>query len=84
MPAKKSKKPKSKKGIVLQKGTLRRFGYSSKHTPERRKEALCSAVNELGYNVVSKKLTALQTLNKNRNPRVSRIFKKDREAAKQC
>lgn len=83
MPSKRNKKSK-KRGIVLHKGTLRRFGYSSKHSPESRKKSICRAVNTLGYNVVSKKLTALQTLNKNRNPKVSRIFKKDREGAKKC
>ena len=84
--ASKKYKKKSHRGkrLKLHKGTLRKFGYSSKKSKESRKEALCKAVNKIGYPIVQKKLTILQTLNKNRNPRLSKIFKKDREAAKHC
>lgn len=84
MPSKKYKKSRHGKKIKLHKGTLRKFGYSSKKSSLSRRNALCKAVKKIGYPVVSKKLTILQTLNKNRNPSLSNIFKKDREAAKHC
>lgn len=61
----------------LKKGTLSNFGYSSKIQAKKRKEALTEAVKNIGYGIVVKKLNAISILNKNTNPKISEIFKKD-------
>jgi hypothetical protein len=63
----------------LIKGDLKRYGYTDvKNLPEnRRHEILQNALTELKPLPLSRKLTALSTLNKNTNKKLSKIFKAD-------
>jgi hypothetical protein len=79
----KSRTGKSSRGIrlfVLEKGTLNKYGYSgvihlSKDEREKiLKKAIKGGVDELS---LIKKLNALYVLNKNINPKLANIFKKD-------
>lgn len=72
----------TKKRIIssnsLKKCTLRKFGYSTKLNTTTRRKALKKAIREYGKLMVFRKLLAVQVLNKNRNPKVSAIYKPDK------
>lgn len=61
----------------LKKGTLTSFGYSSKIKLDDRRKALTKAVKKLSPVTIIRKLNAVSILNKNTNPKISNIFKKD-------
>jgi len=66
----------------LKKGELSRFGYSSANPDNSRDKSLDKAVNEYGSTSVFRKLNALYVYNKNRSPKMSTLFKKDRDYVK--
>lgn len=67
----------------LRKGELSKFGYSSSASVAERERALRKAVK--AYTAIStfRKLNALMVLNKNKNPRLSNIFRRDRDWIKE-
>lgn len=67
--------------IPVRKGTLRRFGYSSKLQKEKRQEALRKAVKADGWLSIFRKLNALTIFFK-RNPKMRAIFFSDRDYVK--
>jgi hypothetical protein len=75
----KSGRPHGKQLFVLEKGTLSKFGYSKINdlTLTQRKEALHKALQQLKPITIFKKLNAVSTLNKNTNPPLSKMFKRD-------
>jgi hypothetical protein len=81
---KNKKKRSSKKNIIgpLRKGTLTHFGYKSTSSAESRHRALHKAVKSEGALSIFRKLNAIATLNKNRNPSLSRKFISDRNYVK--
>jgi Family of unknown function (DUF5771) len=62
---------------IEKKGSLKDLGYSSSLPVEERHKALKRAISEYGVGSVSKKLSAVATLQKNTNPTASRKFKAD-------
>jgi hypothetical protein len=74
-----SPKYKQERKVIppLAKGTLRRHGYSAKLSTQKRRIALTKAVKAYGKNTVIRKLNAVKTLQKNKNPQVSSIFDSD-------
>jgi hypothetical protein len=76
--SKRSSKRRSKNVIPpLAKGTLGKYGYSAKISTVKRRAALAKAVKAYGRNTVIRKLNAVKTLQKNKNPKVSSIFSSD-------
>jgi len=70
------------KGIqrfVLEKGTLSRFGYHDIKNLKQseRRASLKKAINKLKPTTVMKKVNALYVLNKNKDSKLARLFKKD-------
>lgn len=70
------------KGIqrfILEKGTLSRFGYHdiSNLSLNKRHSSLKKAVKKLKPTTVMRKINALYVLNKNKEPKLARIFKND-------
>lgn len=65
--------------FVLQKGTLGKYGYHSKESKEKRHAALKIAILHIKPLSVYRKLNVLYILNKNRNPKISKLFKEDAE-----
>lgn len=63
--------------IIKNKGDLKKFNYSSKNKEIDRRISLLKAVQNSSFGSVIKKLNAVSILNKNKNPKVSKIFKKD-------
>jgi ribosomal protein L14 len=63
----------------LKKGSLTKYGYSSNSSLQERKLALSKAIKAYGSTTVIRKLNAVCVLNKNTNPRVSRIFCADKK-----
>ena len=61
----------------LSKGKLSQFGYSASKGVQSRHNSLDKAIKQYGVTSVARKLTAVATLQKNTNPSVSAIFKKD-------
>lgn len=72
---------KGKKLFRLERGTLSQFGYSNvkKLSKKERHQSLKKAINEIKPVSVRKKLIAISTLQKNINPKMSKIFKEDAE-----
>lgn len=68
---------KGKRLFVLRKGTLSKYGYSTKISKEARHTALRKAVEDGSKNVAIKKLNALSILNKNTHPARSRLLRAD-------
>lgn len=66
----------------LKKGELSRFGYSSAKPAGQRDKSLDKAVSEYGSTSVFRKLNALYVYNRNRSPKMSTLFKKDRDYVK--
>lgn len=79
---KRSKKRSSRKRFVLQKGTLSKFGYSADLSEASRYRALQFAIKHNGPLPIFRKLNAVYVLNRNTNPKKSRIFYKDRNFVK--
>ena len=71
--------PKPPVKIKLKKGSLTKHGYSSKKTERSRHISLKKAVLETSKTTVVRKLNAVKILNKNTNPKVSKVFKLDQE-----
>lgn len=67
--------------IPVRKGTLRRFGYSSKLPKEERQAALRRAVKVDGWLPIFRKLNALTIFFK-RNPKLRALFLADRDYVK--
>lgn len=67
----------------LEKGTLAKFGYHAKSNMEHRHYALGKAVQRLGPLPVFRKLNSVYVLNKRTNPKISLLFKRDRDWVKQ-
>ena len=65
--------------FVLQKGTLGQYGYHSVESKEKRHAALKIAIKHIKPLSVYRKLNVLSILNKNRNPKISKLFKDDAE-----
>ena len=65
--------------FVLQKGTLGKYGYHSIESKEKRHAALKLAIKHIKPLSVYRKLNVLSILNKNRNPKISNLFKEDAE-----
>jgi hypothetical protein len=68
---------KGKRLFVLRKGTLSRYGYSTKISTEARHMALRKALENLPRATIVRKLNALAILNKNTHPSRSRILRAD-------
>ena len=69
----------SSKNIIgpLDKGTLTKYGYSTKVSEKTRHTALNKAIKATSKGTVIKKLNAVKTLTKNTLPKTSAIFGKD-------
>lgn len=69
-------------GVIpkLKKGGL--YGYKTKDKKEDRLKSLKRAVKKDGFSTISKRMTAIATLLKNTNPKVSQIIKRDRVSLK--
>jgi hypothetical protein len=65
--------------FVLQKGSLGKYGYHTKESKEKRHAALKKAIIHIKPLSVYRKLNVLYILNKNRNPKLSKLFKEDAE-----
>ena len=78
--AKTRKVRSSKKNVIgpLKKGELIDLGYSTKKSAASRHRALNKSIKKYGALKTFRKLNAVATLNKNRTPGASRIFKRDR------
>lgn len=63
--------------IIKDKGGLKKFNYSSKNKAIDRRISLLEAVKNSSFSSIIKKLNAVSILNKNRNPKISKIFKSD-------
>jgi hypothetical protein len=68
---------KGPKLFSVKKGGLTKYGYSSKDAESTRRNALARAIKAEGPNVVEKRLNAIATYNKNKSPKLYRIFKGD-------
>lgn len=64
---------------TLKKGTLSAFGYTSKDTKAKRRKMLREAVDGIGATLIFRKLNAVMILNRNTNPKISKIFQEDRD-----
>lgn len=71
------KSGKGKRLFILRRGTLSKYGYSTKISKEERQAALRRAVEDGSKNVVIKKLNALSILNRNTHPARARILRAD-------
>ena len=69
-------------GHLLVRGALRDVGYNINLTEKERQRILDKAVKQYGGLSVFRKLNALYTLNKNRNPSLARKFKRDADYVK--
>lgn len=70
------------KGIgKLRKGDLTKYGYQNviQLSTEKRKKILKKCVEEYGPISIFRKLNAVYIYNKNTNPKISEIFKRDRD-----
>ena len=76
------RKSRSPVRIPLKKGELRKYGYSSKSPKSERQRSLERATEEYGPLSVFRKLNALATMNKNRNPELAAKFIQDRNWVK--
>jgi len=65
--------------FVLQKGTLGKYGYHTIESKKKRHDALKQAIIHIKPLSVYRKLNVLYILNKNRNPKISKLFKEDAE-----
>ena len=72
-------KPHGKKLFILEKGTLSEFGYHklSELRVSQRHSALKKALKSMKPLSIYRRLVALQTLNKNVNPTLTKILKED-------
>ena len=61
----------------LKKGTLRKFGYSTKESIIKRHNSLLKAVKGLSFSSVIHKLNAVKVLTKKSNPVASQKFSDD-------
>lgn len=68
---------KGKRLFVLRKGTLSKYGYSTKISQQARHTALRNAVEDGSRLVAIRKLNALAILNKNAHPARYRILRSD-------
>lgn len=73
------KKSKSKVRIPVRKnGMLKKYGFSSKLPDQERHKSLERAVQEYGALSVFRKLNAISTFNKNKNPALASKFNADK------
>jgi len=66
----------------IKRRSLRKNIYSIHNKQKNRKRSLKKAVKVYGKNIVIKKINAVRVLNKNTNPKISEIYKKDLEYVK--
>ena len=78
----KTLKRRNKVNIPIKRGLLSKYGYTSKDTTKVRQRSLKRAIKKYGRLSLFRKLNAIYVLQKNRNPRASQIFKKDRDWVK--
>jgi len=64
---------------TLKRGELKKFGYSTSKVTKERREALARAVKKYTPLSVFRKLNVVQILTKNRSPKSSAKFGKDKE-----
>ena len=64
---------------IMEKGTLTKYGYSTKKNTGARRQALEKAVKEYGALSVFRKLKAQETLRKRSQPKAREIFATDAE-----
>ena len=64
---------------IMEKGSLTKYGYSSKKSEQARHVALNKAVEEYGALSVFRKLKAQETLRKRTQPKAREIFASDAE-----
>ena len=67
----------------LEKGTLSKFGYSTKNSELSRHKSLKKAIKKVKPLSIYRRLNALYVLNKNKHPENAKIFKDDAEWLKQ-
>jgi hypothetical protein len=77
MPPKKKYRSRTHKIKIKHKGALKKYDYSIKDSQEKRHRALKRAVKAYGPADVSKKLSAVATLSKKKNPSYSKKYKAD-------
>jgi len=63
----------------MEKGSLSKYGYSTKKSEPSRREALKKAIREYGALKVARKLQAQVTLRKRTQPQTRRMFEQDLE-----
>jgi len=82
--SRRNKGKRTRKNVIgpLKKGDLTNCGYHLNKTRKMRKKSLKCAVKKYGPLSTFRKLNALTTLNKNRNPSMSKKTLKDREWVK--
>jgi hypothetical protein len=73
---------KGRQLFVLEKGTLTKFGYHTHNSEKERHEALKKAVKKVRPLSVYRKLNALYVLNKNKNPTIAKMYRKDADWVK--
>ena len=81
----KRSRSRSKVRIPIRKtksGMLRKYGYDLHKSAEKRKASLRRASRQYGALSVFRKLNALATLSKNRSPKNSRVYLRDRQYVK--
>lgn len=66
----------------LRKGTLGKYGYKVRYSTQQRHDSLKRAALSEGYLPIFRKLIAVSTLQKNRNPAVSHAMRADAEWVK--
>lgn len=62
---------------ILKKGSLTKFGYSTREPENKRRSALRKALKVYGYSSLIKKLNAVKLLTRNTSPSNSRIYGSD-------
>ena len=66
----------------LKKGTLSQYGYHAHLNAQERHKSLSRATRNIPAITVFRKLNAVYVLSRNTNPRVSNIFRRDRDWVK--
>lgn len=65
--------------LIMEKGSLSKYGYSTKKSDRARHDALDKAIKQYGAMTVFRKLQAQVILRKRTQPKVRDIFAKDAE-----
>lgn len=65
--------------FVLKKGELTKYGYHANNSEMKRHQALHKALRDIKPLSVYRKLNALYVLNKNKDPTISKLYRRDAE-----